>query len=192
MPQSSEAEILKLTLVSEGAIGLAGFVGLVYWQQLERLSLSVSMIALGLALGLILTFFNFNLERWSKKIPILHAQLNLLQNEILIPLAGKLSLSSICLISVMAGVGEELFFRGLLDQLLGIFLSASLFGLIHFLGSLKRFYLVCVLYILIGLLFSLTVQALMGNLVVVIIAHALLDLLALFKIRKKGLEMQIS
>src|SRR5262249_4435092 len=66
-------------------------------------------------------------------------RLNEFRNEIVLPLAEALDAPSALFISVLAGVGEELFFRGVLQREIGLLLSSAVFGALHFGPALKRF-----------------------------------------------------
>lgn len=82
-------------------------------------------------------------------------------------------------IAVCAGVGEELFFRGLLQSTMGILPSALVFGLFHVL-TLSYFLFATAM----GLYFSLLLVW-SGNLLPVIVAHAAYDVFALYLLRGK-------
>ena len=82
-------------------------------------------------------------------------------------------------ISVCAGLGEEIFFRGLLQSTLGTIPSALVFGVLH---ALTFFYFLFATAI--GLYFSFLL-AMSGNLLVPIVAHAVYDLFALYLLRQK-------
>lgn len=99
----------------------------------------------------------------------------------LTPLFGSRPDSDLALISVAAGVGEEMLFRGVLQGVLSLWLgtwegmvaASVLFGLVHPITAT---------YVLVaGLLGAYlgTVWIFSGNLLVVMIAHALYDFLAL-------------
>ena len=75
-------------------------------------------------------------------------------------------------IALLAGVGEELLFRGALEPLVGPWWSNVLFGLAHAVTPLYA-----VLAGAMGLLFSMELQA-TGNLLAPILTHALYDWLA--------------
>lgn len=99
----------------------------------------------------------------------------------MLPMLGSRPLSDLALISIAAGVGEELLFRGVFQGLLahwlgtwqGLAVASFLFGLFH---PITPAYVVIA-----GLLGAYlgTVWVLTGNLLVVILAHAIYDFLAL-------------
>lgn len=103
-------------------------------------------------------------------------------DRILLPIFGESRITDLLLISMVAGVGEEMLFRGVLqtslDSLLGhptgLLIAAFLFGIAHLLtplyaliAGLAGFYL--------GLLYIWS-----GNLLVPIIVHGLYDFFALW------------
>lgn len=99
----------------------------------------------------------------------------------LIPLFQRCTIGELLLISVLAGFGEELAFRGVLQVGLGnlvsptfgIIVSAVIFGALHWVTTTYA-----IIAGLIGLYFSLIfVQT--ENLMTVIFAHALYDFFAL-------------
>lgn len=98
-------------------------------------------------------------------------------DEVLRPLFASCSLMQLALLSLLAGIGEELLFRGVIQEILsrwagaavGLVLASLLFGLLHpitptyiLLAGLMGLYL--------GIAWLLT-----GNLLTVIVAHALYD-----------------
>jgi membrane protease YdiL (CAAX protease family) len=102
--------------------------------------------------------------------------------EVMRPLLAPCSLIDLVGISALAGLGEEMFFRGVLQEAfarwfnvwIGVFVSSLLFGLLHsitftyaLLATLMGAYLGCVwLYA--------------ENLLVIVITHALYDFIALW------------
>jgi membrane protease YdiL (CAAX protease family) len=98
-----------------------------------------------------------------------------------IPLLGKSSWSEIALVSFAAGVGEEMLFRGVVQPTiggwlgfpLGLLLASLLFGLVHPI-SLTYMIIASILGLYLGLVLFLG-----GNLISVIVIHALYDFAAL-------------
>ncbi len=112
--------------------------------------------------------------------PPLKRLVNLI-DEVAVPLLGRRSVWELALLSLLAGVGEELMFRGLLQGGLGRHLgdgwalaaASVVFGMCH---ALTRTY--AVLATLIGLWLG-GLWLLAGNLVAPMLAHALYDFFAL-------------
>lgn len=112
--------------------------------------------------------------------------------EILGPIVARVTLLELVIVSVFAGVGEELLFRGFLQSWLGahgllvaLVLPNVLFGVLHWISP---GYAICTFCI--GLYFSCLLQfADSVNLTALMIAHSLYDLVALMflshEIRKR-------
>ena len=99
------------------------------------------------------------------------------RDEIVRPLAAGLTWTSAVVVSILAGVGEEMFFRGLVQSELGIVIASVLFGLLHFGPAARQFAFVVFLYVVIGLYFGLIV-VFAGDLWVAVIAHSVYDIVA--------------
>lgn len=94
------------------------------------------------------------------------------------PLAASLSVRSALVVSLAAGIGEELFFRGFLLPYIGLLGSSILFSLTHFFFEIRKYFVLCIVYTAIGAIFGLLFQD-TGSLWVVVIFHALYDFMAL-------------
>ncbi len=77
-----------------------------------------------------------------------------LRDNVVKPLADELNIFSAFFIAVFAGVGEELFFRGLVQEELGAIIAAVLFSFLHFGVAARRYLPVVIVYFFIGLYFS--------------------------------------
>lgn len=91
----------------------------------------------------------------------------------------KLDMIQIIFISICAGIGEELFFRGAIQPMLGIWLTAILFVLLH--GYLNPFNMSLTIYgiymvLVIGVLGLLTEHF---GILTAIIAHTIIDIILL-------------
>ena len=100
-------------------------------------------------------------------------------------LKHRISLAAIIFISICAGVGEEVFFRGGLQTVLGdyvplpfaIALASALFAIVHFAQPLNS-----ALIFVIGCLFGLVYWA-TGSLLTVILGHMVYDIYALWALQ---------
>lgn len=104
----------------------------------------------------------------------------------------KLSIIEILIISICAGVGEELFFRGVVQPLLGIWITSILFVLLH--GYLNPFNLPMTYYgiymvVVIGVIGLLTEYF---GIVTAMIAHSAIDFILLQELSKAVLPDDIS
>ncbi len=101
--------------------------------------------------------------------------------ETIVPLFADCAAGELVLIALLAGVGEEALFRGLVQRGItdiagpaaGVLVAGALFGLAHFVTHTYAL-LAALLGIYLGMLFLVT-----GNLVVPIVVHTLYDVIAL-------------
>jgi membrane protease YdiL (CAAX protease family) len=105
-----------------------------------------------------------------------------LRNRVIIPLASELSPAQIVVISCLAGFGEELLFRGVLLPHLGVLLSSALFAVAHLGPASLRLFPLTVYYMLAGGYFA-GILLVFGDLTMVVVAHALFDILALLYVK---------
>ncbi len=102
------------------------------------------------------------------------------------PLCQVLNIPLALAISVMAGIGEELFFRDLLLNILsdncgliiGVLASSFAFASIHFIGHFKNSRELILIYTLVGVYFSL-VYLVTNSVLVCVAIHALYDFVAI-------------
>ncbi len=108
-------------------------------------------------------------------------------DEVLRPFFGRCSVAELAAVALLAGVGEELFFRGLLQAglqywlgwWLALLLASVVFGLFHALNA-AYVVLAAVLGLYLGALWLWT-----GNLLAPIVAHALYDFVALVYLMRR-------
>lgn len=99
-------------------------------------------------------------------------------------LFGKLPLWTMLLMAALAGVSEEVLFRGWLQPLAGLWIASSLFALVHFPPNRYDWrhpatWAMVLLYLPVGLFLGWLYRW-RGNLFAPMIAHALSDSLGLF------------
>lgn len=136
-------------------------------------------VFIGLVFVIPLLLLNWVLIRHSNRgSSKLAAELKTFRNELIAPLVRAINDRDILLFSFFAGVGEELFFRGVLQYELGLLVSSVLFSAAHFGPALGKFPRTAVVYgfagLYLGLLYDLS-----GSLWVVMVCHAFYDVLAL-------------
>ena len=95
-------------------------------------------------------------------------------NEVVRPFVNDLDIPAAIIISAAAGIGEELFFRGLLQTEFGLILSSLLFSLLHFGFAAKEFKFMAFLYFAIGLYFG-WLLIIINSLWALSVAHAVYD-----------------
>lgn len=102
-------------------------------------------------------------------------------DEVLVPILSRLTVADFALIALLAGIGEEGLFRGVLQERLSSSLpmpvavlgASAVFGMLHFITPAYALF-AGTMGAYLGLLYVLT-----GNLMVPIIVHALYDFIAL-------------
>ncbi len=115
------------------------------------------------------------------------ARLNRVVDEVIVPLFKSCSVLDFATISLLAGVGEELLFRGVIQMQLadwlspvaGLMIASLLFGLAHAITPA---------YAVLATIFGLYLGGLWlwsGNLLVAITAHAIYDFLALLYLTRR-------
>jgi membrane protease YdiL (CAAX protease family) len=145
---------------------------------LAGLRLDTAGAALGVAATLPMLLVFAVITRWPVG-PL--ARIRQFFDDVVRPLLHGCGLAELALLSLLAGVGEELVFRGVLQPALvrqlgpapGLVLTSALFGLLH---PVSATYVVLAAGL--GLYLGLVVWG-GGNLLVVIVAHALYDFLVL-------------
>jgi membrane protease YdiL (CAAX protease family) len=114
-----------------------------------------------------------------------------LVDEVLRPLLGSCTVLDLALLSLLAGVGEEMLFRGVVQPALGnwlgvwpaLALASLLFGLLHPIN---------LLYIVLASLFGCYlgwIYVISGNLLGPIVAHALYDFIVLVYVVRRPLPV---
>ena len=104
------------------------------------------------------------------------------KDRIVKPLADELDLWSAFAVALCAGIGEELFFRGLLQSEFGILVASIAFSLLHFGPAASRYRFIAVLYVLIGIYFGVLYQR-TNRLWEPITTHVVYDYFALLYMR---------
>lgn len=126
-------KLLNLALLSEGTLlGLALLLATLFDIPLFQLSGNLSHdIVSGTVWGLLpVGLFIFSLSLNADKIPLLASLRRTMIKEVR-PLFANTRLIDIILISLSAGIAEEVFFRGILQAEFGIIAASVLFGLAH-------------------------------------------------------------
>lgn len=96
---------------------------------------------------------------------------------VLVPLFGKLGWFDIVMLSTLAGVSEEVFFRGMLQQEMGLLVASVAFGLLHTV-SVPYMIWATIVGLYLGYLVNVT-----HNLWPAIVAHLAIDVVGLCYLR---------
>lgn len=173
----------KVILISQGALLVVALLlyllfrpeklGLDLWNG--RYSLAV-IIYTGLLSGVGIRLFSSSLgEAWK------HFQNNM--EDTVIMALQDIDLLDLLLISILPAIVEELFFRGVMQPGLGLWLTSFIFALLHW-GGIKRLWAHGLHAFLIGLFLGWLYIA-SGSLLTTMIAHFVNNLLAGLYIQKK-------
>jgi membrane protease YdiL (CAAX protease family) len=174
-----ETVVLLAILVEGGLLVLASILGWAFDQPpLQGVTWDVRGVLLGVAAALPL-FAAFLLAQWVPLGPL--RRLRRFGEEVVRPLLAPCSVIDLLGISGLAGLGEEVLFRGVLQGALARWLgfgwalaiASVLFGLVHF---------VTLSYAVLATLAGLYLGAVWlyaDNLLAAVVAHALYDFLAL-------------
>jgi membrane protease YdiL (CAAX protease family) len=178
------ARILLFAFLGEGALMLIGLVWVLWrdlpfaWSDASRASLTAA-IAIGLLTAAGLAAIQFALLRLVPERGPVRA-LRRLYRELLFPLFRASTPIEILVISALAGIGEEVLFRGAMQPEWGLIVTSLVFGLFHVGGRLTvalGIWAACT-GALLGWLAIAT-----GGLLAPIVAHIAYDALALSYLR---------
>ena len=178
------ARILLFAFLGEGALMLIGLVWILWrdlpfkWSDASRVSPTAATV-IGLATAAGLAAIQFILLRLVPERGPVRA-LRRLYRELLFPLFRASTPLEIVVISVLAGVGEEVLFRGAMQPEWGLIVTSLVFGLLHVGGRLTAalgIWAACT-GALLGWLMIAT-----GGLLAPIVAHMAYDALALSYLR---------
>ena len=171
--------LLRLALIGEGLLVFIAFT----WSWWRDTDFVFGGTAKGVTYGLLmaagLAVVNFYLLVRAPALPGVPS-IRRLYVEVMQPVFGNLSVTEIAVISAVAGIGEELLFRGVLQSELGLFSASVLFGLAH-MGGGGTLAFGCWVMVMGGMLGILAIVT--EGLLAPIIAHAVYDAAAMSYIR---------
>ncbi len=116
-------------LVFAAALLIAWFCGIKLFPLTQNVLRDIVIGTLGALIPLVL--FAILLSEKINNIPPLCSLKRTVINDIK-PIFSETKLIDLCFISVFAGFGEELLFRGVIQTKLGIVVASIIFGLLHF------------------------------------------------------------
>jgi len=185
--QVERKSLLLISLLAEGGLGLMGLLllGSSRAEVLSRINLTwmATVYALLLCLPMLGVMYVAMCSEWKP-----FSRLRIELEEKIQPIFANCKLIDLAFISMLAGLGEELFFRGWMQGLLtdkfglwlGIMLTSLFFGLAHYIS--KEYFIYAALTgIYLGLIYQVS-----GNLYIVMGIHALYDFIALLYLAAKG------
>lgn len=183
----SRKALLIITVLSEGGLLLVGLI-LMHFSHFDvgsrvNISWRATASAILLCIPMLALLLFFERSNWE---PMLRFRREIDDN--VVPIFANNKLPDLVVIASLAGMGEELFFRGWLQTLLvnkfevwlGILIVSAIFGLAHYLSLTYAIYAgLTGLYL--GVIYQIS-----GNLYIVMIMHALYDFIALVYLLGKG------
>jgi hypothetical protein len=174
------ATAFRFLLLPELGLGVAGVLWAILSEADElRYDASPGVVLAAMGLTLVFAAFNFGLFFSGRRFAFTREVYEFLEGAIF-PLVRQASFGELLLGAAMAGFSEELFFRGLLQPLVGIPTASLLFGLLH--GPSRGLWPLAVWATgagaLLGVVYSATESLLLPTLV-----HALYDAAALLYVR---------
>lgn len=190
MKPAVSAPPLLYAALFEGSLGLLALLldAFLPTEVLPRLTVSLRLLALGFLATLPVSALIPLFMRGGGPI----RRIRKLLEGLLRPVAGALTVLWILILSVAAGVGEELLFRGVVQEGLGLLLGptpglilgAVVFGLLHAVTPTYAVY-ATLLGLYLGLIYRLT-----GSLIVPIVVHSIYDALGLWFLRRRILRLR--
>lgn len=184
MTKLSSRRLVVLALLVEGALAAIFVLWVVIRDRPPTFTRGIGDLAWGALAVLPLFLVNAALLRWQPENLHVRAELERFRTDVLFPLTSALDPPRALIVSLLAGTGEELFFRGVLQNELGLILSSALFAGLHFGSGIRRFPRIASLYFLVSLYIGV-VYAWYDSLLTVITLHALYDFLALVYLRSQ-------
>ena len=171
--------LLRLALIGEGLLVFIAFTWS-WWRDTDFVFGGTAKGATyGLLMAAVLAVVNLYLLVRAPALPGVPS-IRRLYVEVMQPVFANLSVTEIAVISAVAGIGEELLFRGVLQSELGLFSASVLFGLAH-MGGGGTLAFGCWVMVMGGMLGILAIVT--EGLLAPIIAHAVYDAAAMSYIR---------
>lgn len=178
---------INLALLTLLGFGLAGYFLITntldqdFWEILTGKAFWAYQLALGIAYGLLVAMIGWQIIKLPFQRQTRYKYASLIQNL-------NLKFSDIILVSFCAGIGEELFFRGGIQPLAGVWVTSIIFVALH--GYLNPFNWKLSIY---GIYMTLVIAGI-GYLKIhyglasSMIAHTIIDIYLLYKLNNEHLE----
>jgi uncharacterized protein len=181
--------LVQAALICEGLLLVSAYVLASLADIRLQSNLSVQSVLLGLAVGIPLIAVNLGFSHFilcEERFPTFYK----FKVEVLKPLCRELPWPAAIAVSLLSGLGEEIFFRGFLQSWLAsvlgpigaILITNALFAVVHFIGRVREYRALLPYYFACGLYFSLVVLYLQ-DLTPPIIAHILNNFVAVMYVR---------
>jgi len=126
--------VIAFLLIGEALVGIVAWTVLALLDDVPHFVWDVPTLGWSLLATLTLGMANWavfhSLRKASSGVRFLEPVRRLLEDE-LFPMLSSIGPLQIVLLAALAGVGEELFFRGLLQPRIGLVLASVAFGVVH-------------------------------------------------------------
>ena len=169
-----------LLATGEAILAVAGLL----WVWLRPLSISyrfdLSALGEGFLAAAGFAVINLTLYGFARRSGRPASVLAFLEKDVF-PLFQSLSTWHLILLASLAGLGEEILFRGAIQPEIGLWGASVLFGILH--GPSRTLWVLAVWATLMGAALGFLYQA-TGNLVVPAVAHAAYDAVALVYVKR--------
>lgn len=171
---------MLFTFITEGfalmlALLLARYLHIQLFPLTGNIARDILLGSFGAAIPF--SLFVFILSGKSGKIPFANSLRQTITGY-LKPLFSHLTLLDMCIISLLAGFAEELLFRGVAQNKIGIFAASIIFGLLHFISP-AYFVIAFLISIYLGFLYYY-----FQSLLIPVQAHFVYDVCALIYLRQ--------
>lgn len=179
MTPAGRGRLLIIAFLGEGLMFVLGLVWILARDRPFTLGLSAASIAIGLLTAVGLAIVQYAMLWYAPAVRPVRS-LRRLYRDVLFPLFRDATPIEIVVISLLAGIGEEVFFRGGMQQQWGLVVASVLFGVCHIGGRATLplgLWAACTGALLGGLAMAT------GGLAAPIVAHAAYDALALSYLR---------
>jgi membrane protease YdiL (CAAX protease family) len=183
--------VLRIAFLGEGLL----IVGALAWILLRDLSIPVSLsrttIAQALALTCPLVLLNLYVFLGPAGPRFRHPSWRIFADQFVRPLCADLTPGAALVVSLLAGLGEELLFRGVLLTELrpwcgdggAVLISGILFGWVHFLSLWQRFIPVVLAYCFFGIVLG-SIYLCTNDLTLLILVHAFYNFAVILAVRR--------
>jgi len=173
-------DTVRLLAAGEATLAIVGLL----WLWLRPLSISyrfdLSAIGEGFLAAVAFAVINLTLFGFARRLGRPASVLAFLEKEVF-PLFQSLSTWDLIFLASLAGLGEEILFRGAIQPEIGLWGASVLFGILH--GPSRLLWVLAVWATLMGAALGFLYQA-TGNLVVPVVAHAVYDAVALVYVKR--------
>lgn len=126
-------QTLKLAVMVEGGLLAVAFI----WAHVQQLPLRAALTltladaVMGISAGVCLLAANYVIITYGSQYSGFLRKIKTLLDSDVIPLFRHLDVMAILIIALLSGVAEEVFFRGVLQANVGIWLASAIFGAAH-------------------------------------------------------------